>query len=74
METTEQQLQAVDLDAIVTVTARALEVLGDREKALRWLRTPLSSLSGRTPLSMLNTSSGIVDIEDVLGRIEQGVW
>jgi putative toxin-antitoxin system antitoxin component (TIGR02293 family) len=66
--------RTVDLDGIVTVTARAIEVFGTREKAIRWLRTPLPALSDRTPLSMLNTPDGIEHIEDVLGRIEQGVW
>jgi putative toxin-antitoxin system antitoxin component (TIGR02293 family) len=71
---TTRDVHTVDLDGIVTVTARAIEVFGTREKAIRWLRTPLPSLSDRTPLSMLNTADGIEHIEDVLGRIEQGVW
>ena len=64
----------VDLDGIVSITARAIEVLGNREKALRWLRTPLPFLCDRTPLSMLDTAEGIEHVEGVLGRIEQGVW
>jgi RNA recognition motif-containing protein len=68
------EAHTVDLDGIVSVTGRAIEVFGAREKAIRWLRTPLPSLSNRTPLSMLKTSDGIEQIEDVLGRIEQGVW
>jgi hypothetical protein len=68
------EAHAVDLDGIVTVTARAIEIFGTREKAIRWLRTPLPPLSDRTPLSMLNTAEGIERIEEVLGRIEQGVW
>ncbi len=66
--------QTVDLDSIVTVTARAIEVFGSGEKAIRWLQTPLASLSDRAPLSMLNTRNGIEQIEEVLGRIEQGIW
>ena len=68
------EAHTVDLDGIVTVTARAIEVFGTREKAIRWLRTPLPSLSDRAPLSMLNTADGIGHIEEVLGRIEQGIW
>ena len=68
------ETHTVDLNGIVGVTARAIEVFGAREKAIRWLRTPLPSLSDRTPLSMLNTADGIEQVEDVLGRIEQGVW
>ncbi|MCC6588452.1 MAG: DUF2384 domain-containing protein [Bryobacterales bacterium] len=66
--------QTVDLDGIVAVTSRAIEVFGDREKAIRWLRMPLPSLSHRTPISLLNSADGIEQVEDVLGRIEQGVW
>jgi RNA recognition motif-containing protein/antitoxin Xre/MbcA/ParS-like protein len=68
------EVQTVDLDGIVDVTSRAIEVFGNREKAIRWLRMPLPSLSNRTPLSLLKTADGIEQIEDVLGRIEQGVW
>jgi cold-inducible RNA-binding protein len=64
----------VDLEAIVTVAARAVEVFGNRKKAIDWLRTPLPVLSHRTPISMLETPDGIVRVEDVLGRIEHGVW
>jgi putative toxin-antitoxin system antitoxin component (TIGR02293 family) len=71
---TAAESHTVDLDGIVTVTARAIEIFGTREKAIRWLRTPLPSLADRTPLSMLNTADGIERVEDVLGRIEQGVW
>ena len=59
---------------IVEVTARAMEVFGTREKALRWLNTPLRSLGDRTPLSRLETPEGVVQVEDTLGRVEHGVW
>jgi uncharacterized protein (DUF2384 family) len=59
---------------IVEVTARAMEVFGSREKALRWLNTPLRSLGDRTPLSLLNTPEGVAQVQDTLGRVEHGVW
>lgn len=65
---------SVDLDVLVTVVARAIEVFGTRDKAVDWLRTPLPALSHRTPISIMNTSAGVEQIEDVLGRIEHGVW
>ena len=68
------QTPPVDLEGIVAVTARAIEVLGSPEKALRWLRTPLPALNDRTPLALLETSEGIEQVGLVLGRIEQGVW
>jgi len=59
---------------IVEVTARAIEVLGSRDKALRWLRTPVRSLGDRSPLSLLDKQDGIERVKDVLGRIEHGIW
>jgi putative toxin-antitoxin system antitoxin component (TIGR02293 family) len=62
------------LPSVVRVTARAIEVLGTPEKALRWLETPVRSLGDRTPLSLLESPEGISRVEDTLGRIEHGVW
>jgi putative toxin-antitoxin system antitoxin component (TIGR02293 family) len=61
-------------DAIVDVTARAIEVFGTRDKALHWLKTPVRSLGDRTPLSLLNTPEGITEVHDKLGRVEHGIW
>src|ERR1035438_9075659 len=44
---------------IVDVLARAIEVFGTREKALRWLRAPVRSLGDKTPISLLNTAEGL---------------
>jgi uncharacterized protein (DUF2384 family) len=60
--------------AFVEVTARAIEVLGSREKALRWLKAPVRSLGDQTPISLLDSPDGIERVEDALGRIEHGVW
>jgi hypothetical protein len=61
-------------DSIVDVTARAIEVFGSREKALRWLKTPVRSLGDQTPLSLLSTTEGVAQVQDTLGRVEHGVW
>jgi putative toxin-antitoxin system antitoxin component (TIGR02293 family) len=62
------------LEPLVRVIARAVEVLGTSEKALRWLNAPIRSLGDQTPASLLNTPEGIKRVEDALGRIEHGVW
>lgn len=59
---------------LVEVTARAIEVFGSREKALRWLKTPVRSLGDRVPLSLLDTPDGVDRLHDVLGRVEHGIW
>jgi putative toxin-antitoxin system antitoxin component (TIGR02293 family) len=66
--------QADTLLNTVDVTARAIEVFGTREKALRWLKTPVRSLGDRTPLSLLNSAEGAAQVQDTLGRVEHGVW
>lgn len=62
------------MDPLVDVTARAIEVFGSREKALRWLKTPVRSLGDQSPLSLLDTPEGVDRVTDVLGRVEHGVW
>ena len=56
------------------IRARAINVLGTPEKADEWLVIPNRALGGATPLSMLGTKTGAQAVEDVLGRIEYGVF
>ena len=53
---------------------RAIEVIGDRNEAMRWLGTPVRALDYATPISLLGTSEGATRVEDVLGQMEHGVW
>lgn len=58
---------------LVRVLDRAAEVLGDEEKARRWLHTPLKALGNESPLSWMDTDTGSHEVLRVLGRIEFGV-
>jgi putative toxin-antitoxin system antitoxin component (TIGR02293 family) len=51
---------------IARVTSLAEEILGDSEKAFRWLRKPKMRFNGRSPMSMLLTESGTRLVEDLL--------
>jgi putative toxin-antitoxin system antitoxin component (TIGR02293 family) len=51
----------------------AHDVLGDSERARRWLRTPNPSLEGRIPLELSVSSEGSRLVEAVLGRIAHGI-
>jgi putative toxin-antitoxin system antitoxin component (TIGR02293 family) len=53
---------------------RAEEAIGDEAKALRWLITPNRALEGQRPLELLDSDAGTVAVEQVLGRIEHGVY
>lgn len=53
---------------------RATEVIGNREKAHRWLGTPIRGLGFATPISLLGTSEGAQQVQDILTQMEHGVW
>ena len=59
---------------LVRLVIQATEVLGTRDKALRWLETPNRALEGATPISLLDTDLGTQAAEAVLGRIEYGLF
>ena len=54
--------------------ATTVEMLGNPDKAVEWLRTPNRALGGELPLDRLDTDLGARDVEDVLGRIAYGVY
>lgn len=56
------------------VYASAVEMIGDQEKAIEWLRTPNRALGGEKPLDQLDTDMGARMVEDILGRIAYGVY
>jgi putative toxin-antitoxin system antitoxin component (TIGR02293 family) len=57
---------------LASILALAEEVIGDREKAQRWLRQPNLVLGNKTPLHVLETEIGARRVEQVLGRIAYG--
>jgi putative toxin-antitoxin system antitoxin component (TIGR02293 family) len=60
--------------SLADVVARAVEALGSRPRALAWLRTPVGGLDGKTPLEAMAGAEGRQRVEDILGRIEHGVF
>lgn len=62
------------LARIVRVSARAEETFGSAENARGWLRDPNGALGGVTPLSLLRTGEGAVLVEQILGRIDHGIF
>ncbi len=53
---------------------RAVEVLGDLDKARRWFSTPKRALGEKTPLEFCDTAPGAEEVMNLLGRIEHGVF
>jgi uncharacterized protein (DUF2384 family) len=49
-------------------------VLGDPEKAARWLNKPASVLAGETPASRLDSEEGVRRVTELLGQIAHGMF
>lgn len=52
----------------------AFEVFEDEEKAKQWLNRENRALNGAKPVLLLDTLTGINMVNDVLTRIEEGVY
>ena len=52
----------------------AVKVLETEENARRWLQSPQFGLAGEVPLDYAKTELGAREVEDLLGRIEYGVY
>jgi putative toxin-antitoxin system antitoxin component (TIGR02293 family) len=53
---------------------RAVEVLENADAAREWLKRPQYGLGGAVPLDYAETEAGAREVENVLGRIEHGVY
>jgi len=53
---------------------RAVEVMESEESARQWLSAPQTGLGGAVPLDYAGTEVGAREVEDLLGRIEYGVY
>lgn len=57
------------------VFGKALELFeGDRDAASEWMLTPQPALGGETPIDVAQTELGSREIENLVGRIEHGVY
>jgi len=62
------------VDRITRLLELATKVLEDEEKARSWLHRPNRGLAGKTPLELLDTDRGVRTVEDILMRIEHGIY
>ena len=74
----EKKLSRFESDRLVSVArllTQAAELFeDDKEKTLRWLNAPNRGLGGRTPLQMAQTETGLREVENLIGRLENGVF
>jgi len=52
----------------------AEEVLENQEAAIHWLHRPQPGLNERVPLELMRTEAGAKEVEELLYRIEYGIY
>jgi putative toxin-antitoxin system antitoxin component (TIGR02293 family) len=70
-------LQSLESERVYRIGAlfdRAKEVLGNRDEARRWFKAGARALGGTAPLEYADTEIGAREVEDLLGRLEHGVF
>lgn len=63
-----------ETDRMTRIVALAVQVFGDRGKALSWLQSKDDRINGRTPMSMLHTEFGGRVVENMLWQIDEGIY
>jgi putative toxin-antitoxin system antitoxin component (TIGR02293 family) len=53
---------------------KAIQVFGDQDDARQWLNSSQFGLGGAVPLEFAKTEVGAREVENLLGRIEHGVY
>lgn len=56
------------------ILGKATRLFGSQEEAEAWLERPAMALNQRKPIDLLSTPAGIESLEQLLGRIEYGVY
>ncbi len=59
---------------LVRVMDTAVQYFGNKEDAWHWLQTPVRGLGNVTPVSLISTESGALEVTDLIGRLEHGVF
>jgi putative toxin-antitoxin system antitoxin component (TIGR02293 family) len=62
------------LSRVARIAAQAEDVFEQRATAEAWLKRPNRALGGAIPLDLLDTDVGTLQVSDLLGRIEYGVF
>lgn len=71
------RLDQAESDRVVRyarLLGKAIEVMESKENARQWLSAPQVGLGGAVPLEYAETEVGAREVEDLLGRIEHGVY
>jgi putative toxin-antitoxin system antitoxin component (TIGR02293 family) len=72
-QTAEARTTRKDSDPELTILNRAVAVIGNKDRAMRWMGTPVRALEYATPVSLILTAKGRKAVLAVLDRLEHGV-
>ncbi len=74
----EKKLSAAESDRLVTLTRLLTQAIalfeGSKISALRWFVQPNRALGKLSPLEMAATETGAREVENLIGRLEHGVF
>ena len=59
---------------VARLVLHAQEVFEDNDKVVRWFSKPNRALNNEKPVNMLSMLTGLQMVNDILGRIEEGVY
>ena len=73
----EGRLRPMESDRLMRTSVlygKAVDLFGgDQDAARTWFLSPMLSLAGRSPFEFAKTEVGAREVENVIGRLEQGV-
>jgi putative toxin-antitoxin system antitoxin component (TIGR02293 family) len=74
----EKKLSPEESDRLVSVSrllAQTFELFeGNEEAGIRWFTSPNRALGGQSPLEVAATETGTREVENLIGRLEHGVF
>lgn len=59
---------------VAKVVEHAFEVFEDEQRVQKWLNTPNQALNQFKPLALFHIPTGLAMVDNVLGRIEEGIY
>lgn len=66
-------VQTEKLVRIARVTAAASTTFLNSDKGREWIKRPNRALSGKRPIDLLDNEAGAELVDDILGRIREGI-
>ncbi len=74
----EKKLSSTESDRLISISrifSLAVALFeGNEEKSIKWLSKPNRALGNVSPLVMAQTETGTREVEDLIGRLEHGVF